>query len=146
MGAGGWMAQSFQTPPMELWIWLGALILATLVLGVIVLAMRRKILGSDDRESTHGSMLDELRAMRERGEISQAEYDHTRKTIAARAAGREPPERPKTAPPPEAPDGTVAARPGYDLTGEPLPRPKSPRRPGDPEPPASPETNPNPKG
>lgn len=143
---GRWLAQSRQAPPVELWIWLGALVVATLVLGVILLAMRRRLLDSDDAEPGAGSMLDDLRAMRDRGEISQAEYDHTRKTIAARAAGREPPPRPDESRSPEAPDGSVAARPGYDLTGAPLPRPESPKRPGDPERPPEQGADPDAKG
>lgn len=59
--------------------------------------------------------------MRDRGEISEEEYDQTRRTIAARAAGREPPEPPS--PVDWAGESGRVARPGYDLTGEPLPGP-----------------------
>ncbi len=125
------LGQSRQAP-MEIWIWAGALIVASLVFGVVVMTMRRRLLNGSDSAGAPGAMLDELRAMRARGEISQSEYDHTRSSIAARAAGREPPPRPDAARGPEAPDGSVAARPGYDLTGERLPA----RKPDPGEPPS----------
>ena len=120
------LGQSGRGVPTDLWLWVGALIVASLVFGVVVLAMRRRLLSASDVSASPGSMLNDLRAMLERGEISRAEYDHTRATIAARAAGRQPPPRPDTQRGPEAPDGSIAARPGYDLTGERLP----PRRSG----------------
>jgi len=125
------LAQSRQAP-VEIWIWIGVLLVVTLVAGGVILAMRRRLLGAKDADELSGSMLDDLRSMRSRGEISEEEYDYTRKTIAARAAGREPPPRPDSLRSPPAPDGAIAARPGYDLTGAPLPgREDPPERPGD---------------
>ncbi len=115
------LAQSRQSPPTELWLWVGALIIASLVFGVVVLAMRRRLFNASDVSVSPGSMLDQLRAMRERGEISRAEYDSARASIAARAAGKAPPPRPNAERGPVAPDGSVAAKPGFDLTGERLP-------------------------
>jgi len=125
------LAQSRQAP-IEIWIWLGILLVLTLVAGGVILALRRRLLGVKDADQLSGSMLDDLREMRARGEISEEEYDYTRKTIAARAAGREPPPRPDSLRSPAAPDGAIGARPGYDLTGERLPdRAEAPERPGD---------------
>ncbi|MFI4897361.1 MAG: SHOCT domain-containing protein [Phycisphaerales bacterium JB059] len=116
------LAQARPAPPTELWLWVGALIVVSLVFGFVVMAMRRRLLGKTDEGVRPASLLEDLRAMRDRGEISQDEYDSTRATIAARAAGREPPAKS----PPAAPDGSLMARPGYDLTGERLPAPADP--------------------
>lgn len=120
------LAQTRPAPPTELWLWVGALIVASLVFGFVVMALRRRLLGKAEDTVKPASLLEDLRAMRDRGEISQDEYDTTRATIAARAAGREPPPRPDPARAPAAPDGAVTARPGYDLTGERLPPPPEP--------------------
>lgn len=120
------LAQARPAPPTELWLWVGALIVVSLVFGFVVMAMRRRLLGRSDEGVKPAALLEDLRAMRDRGEISQDEYDSTRATIAARAAGREPPAKSGPTRPPAAPDGSLIARPGYDLTGERLPAPPDP--------------------
>ncbi|GAB4385607.1 MAG: hypothetical protein Kow0022_12150 [Phycisphaerales bacterium] len=94
---------------------LGVLIVIVVAMGFFILLVRKRMLGSD-RELGAGSLLGDLKQMRDAGNISQAEYDYLRKSIAARAAGQEPPPRPAE---PAAPE--LRARPGFDLTGEPLP-------------------------
>src|SRR5438045_4258179 len=57
----------------------GGLIGAVVVLGVILLAARARLLAKDAEEGTAGSLLEQLRGMRDRGEVSQAEYDAAKK-------------------------------------------------------------------
>ncbi len=109
-------------------LWVAVLIGAVIAASVIVLILRRKLLSPDTAAEDTGSIMESLRAMRDRGEISQDEYDRTRQAMIARAAGK-----PLTRPTP-APTTTPEehrARPGYDLTGEPLPgtTPESTQRP-----------------
>lgn len=94
---------------------LGLLIVLVLVLGVVILAVR-KAMFKDDNADAGGSLFDDLRRMRDSGEISELEYDYLRKCIAARAAGKDLPPRP-----PELEQAELRARPGFDLTGAPLP-------------------------
>lgn len=94
---------------------LGLLIGLVVLTGLIVLLVRKWVFSQGD-EAAPGSMFDDLRRMRESGEISEVEYDYLRKCIANKAAGKDPPPRP-----PELAPTELRARPGYDLTGQPLP-------------------------
>lgn len=117
---------------------IGVLILAVVVLGIVVVLLRRRLLAKD-AAADHGGLLDGLRGMRDRGEISVEEYDAARRRMVAKLSGQ------PVAPGPSAPvrgraqapsssgaspgvsavrggDARVA-RPGFDLTGAPLPKP-----------------------
>lgn len=94
---------------------LGLLIGLVVFTGLIILLIR-KWLFSQGEEAVTGSMFDDLRRLRDAGEISEVEYDYLRKCIANKAAGKEPPPRP-----PELAPTELRARPGFDLTGQPLP-------------------------
>jgi hypothetical protein len=99
-------------------LWVGVFLVVVVGAGLGVLAYRKVMLSSQAAES-HSGILESLRKMRDRGQMTQAEYDATRKSIAAKAAGGKA--APVVAKPPTA--GTVTARPGFDLTGAPLPKP-----------------------
>lgn len=94
---------------------LGLLIGLVVVTGCIILLVRKWMFSRSD-ETAAGSMFDDLRRLRETGEISEVEYDYLRRCIANKAAGKDPPPRP-----PELAPTELRARPGYDLTGQPLP-------------------------
>ncbi|MFG0327138.1 MAG: SHOCT domain-containing protein [Phycisphaerales bacterium JB037] len=111
-------------------IWSAVLIVLVTVGGLVLLAIRRRLFGS--HESTHdaGLVMEELRRMRDRGEISDEEFRATRSAMIERdwggapAGDAAPPARPVASPRPrvdEAEEGDLRARPGFDLTGEPLP-------------------------
>jgi hypothetical protein len=106
---------------------IGIILILVIVGGLFLLHLRRRILETHSGPQQHGGLLDDLRAMLERGEISQEEFDSTKAAMAARLTGKAPP---KPAMPPGAvrrPDGTLVAKPGVDLTGAPLPeQPGSP--------------------
>ncbi len=121
------LAQKPDLGPILLWI--GAICVVALIGGVVLMAVRSRILEKEGTASEQqGRLLDDLRDALSRGDLTQAEYDAAKATMAARMAGKPPPPRP--APPPggvRTPDGGFVARPGVDLTGEPLP--KGPGRP-----------------
>ncbi len=113
-------------------LWVSALILLVLALGLIILFMRRRLLSKDAGEADAG-LMDELRSLRDQGRISPEEYDAARKRMVAGFAGRKSPlPAAKPAPAPAPSPGEVRARPGFDLTGAPLP-PKPPPRAAPPE-------------
>ncbi|MBX3376847.1 MAG: SHOCT domain-containing protein [Phycisphaeraceae bacterium] len=104
----------------EYLFWVGAAIGCIVLATLVILWYRRKVLGPQGLDE-NVSLLDELRAMKARGEISEEEYDATRHAMASRAAGK-----PRT---PAGPRGVGADRvapPGFDLTGAPLPEPEKP--------------------
>lgn len=104
---------------MPVFISIGALIVVVVVLGIVLVAMRKRLFGSGEDGEMGGSIFEDLRRLHAAGEISDLEHDYLRKCIAASAAGRKPP------PPPE---GLVIsgqelhAKPGFDLTGAPIPQ------------------------
>jgi len=108
-------------------IWVGALILAVLVLGIVILLLRKSLFARDADDAS--GMLSELRRMHKSGELSTQEYDAARKALTVRVAGRTSPANPsetqtkRTEPPRPAPGGELRAKPGFDLTGAPLPSP-----------------------
>jgi len=110
-------------------LWLGAIMLIVVVTGVAVLIYRRRVLSKEAAGEAQARLMDEMRAMRDRGEISIEEYERMKSRLVARVAGRPVSDRHPTPAPAHAqtlPDrGDVRqSRPGFDLTGAPLPRPK----------------------
>ncbi len=106
-------------------LWVGVLIGAVIAASVVVLVLRRKLLSPDHSVDNPASIMESLRVMRDRGEISLEEYERTRQAMIARATGKP---IPRSAPAPARPTAVepeeLRAPPGYDLTGEPLPVPK----------------------
>jgi len=87
-----------------------------------------RLLSRDAASADAEGLLQGLRRMRNEGTISQDEYDAARKKLAARAAAPMSSARPAVTAPRPAP-GEQRARPGFDLTGAPLPHPDE-RAPG----------------
>jgi hypothetical protein len=114
------LAQQGKSDPdlMPVFISVGALIVVVVVLGIVLVAMRKRMFESSDADMMAGSIFEDLRRLKASGEVSELEYDYLRKCIAARAADREPPPRP---PGLAGSDGELRARPGFDLTGAPIP-------------------------
>lgn len=116
--------------------WVLALIVLIVIGGLVVVAMRRKLLSRDNSIGHESGLMDEMRGMHSRGELTTEEYDRIRKRLAAKAAGKDPdtaspkPERADAKPPVE-----HAARPGFDLAGDrlPVPDPAEGEKPGESE-------------
>lgn len=101
---------------------IGILIAVVVIASVGLMALRRRILNADAGDGIGGVLpLHELRAMKSRGEISEEEFQRLREQVvtAARATPVSEPRSPKTPQGAEKPAGV--ARPGFDLTGDPLP-------------------------
>jgi hypothetical protein len=135
--------------PLRLVYVIGILILLVLALGLIALHLRKRLLADDAADASAGSLLEQMRGMLKRGEITQAEFDSMRRRMVERmsatslsnddASLRPPISRPRPAAP-----GERLAPPGFDLTGQPRPRPSSPpaaspRDSGPPPPPHPPD-------
>jgi hypothetical protein len=117
--------QARQIDYARFYTFMGIIVALSLLAGLAVLAFRRRLLRRDSDPALHARLMDDLRAMRDRGEISPDEYDSARATMAARLAGRPPPPKPPPAPRSHS-DSTRRAPPGFDLTGAPLPSPPRP--------------------
>lgn len=102
-------------------LWLGLAVVLLILAGLAVMWLRRRVLGVD-ADKMQAGLFEELRAMRDRGEMSIEEYDAAKATMVARASGKPVPLRAK----PRASSGERVAKPGFDLTGAPLPPPRPP--------------------
>jgi len=109
---------------------IGVLIVCLVIVGMIWMYLRRKLMEKESGRNLSASMMERLREAHGRGEISDAEYEQTRKTLAARVSetmgakgtGASAQPCPRARPPTPDPSSRQAP-PGYDLTGEPLPKP-----------------------
>lgn len=116
----------------------GALITAVVILGVVLLALRARLFAKDAAAEGSGTLLEHLRGMRDRGEISREEYDAAKHKMVKRLkadagvskgsrADHKAPTRAKPERAPARPQSSaIVAPPGFDLTGEALPK-KAPR-------------------
>lgn len=86
-----------QTPPQDtrtthLVLAIAALIAAVMLLGLMIMVMRKRLLARESAADAGRSFMEDLRRMRDRGEITQEEFDATRRRIIERA--RQRPEAP----------------------------------------------------
>lgn len=106
-------------------VWLGVLLVVVLVGGFALLFLRRWLFEPDGGEGSTGWDLHALRQMRDRGDLSDAEYESARARIIGALSGESgvstTPAPPGGAESPPRSGGELRARPGFDLTGEPLP-------------------------
>lgn len=104
-------------------LWVGIFLVLVIGAGLAILAYR-KVMFSSHAPDSHSGILSGLRRMRDSGQMTEAEYDAARRAIAAKVRARPPAHAAATRPD----DGTAAtergrtARPGFDLTGAPLPK------------------------
>ncbi len=97
-------------------LWVGILIILVAAAGLGLLWFRKRAVSSDTGFDPERTMLDELRALRDRGELSPEEFDAARQSLLRKLTGADSP-RDTRAPR----SGERIARPGFDLTGAPLP-------------------------
>lgn len=97
---------------------IGMVIGIVVVAGVVILLIRKRLFAEGLDEVVSGSIFEDLRRMRDEGDISIEEYDYLRQCVAAKVAGHEPPPRPAGL----VEEGVeLRAKPGYDLTGASIP-------------------------
>ena len=128
-GGPAWFGAGASAPPLTLgagsvglvMLWLGVLLVVVLVGGFALLFLRRWLLDTGDGRGDTGWDLRSLRAMRDQGEISDDEYERARATIVEALSKPSSPTTPAVAGPTPHSGGERRAKPGFDLTGEPLP-------------------------
>lgn len=70
-------------------LWVAILIVVAFVGGIAILLVRKRLLAKD-HPAAAGSLMDEIRGMLERGEITQAEFDATRRAMVKKLAAAHP--------------------------------------------------------
>lgn len=93
------------------------LLVLSIVGGLVILYLRKRMF-ADDKSSDSAGLFADLRAMRDRGEISDDEYERTRAVIIAKATGKDAEQVRADA---IRKAGGRVAEPGFDLSGRPLP-------------------------
>ncbi|MFT5422690.1 MAG: hypothetical protein ACI89L_000455 [Phycisphaerales bacterium] len=97
----GWSLAQTNMPTSQILLWVLVLIVLIVVGGLAVIAMRRSLLAKDPRLGHESGLMDQMRTMHARGELSDAEYDLIRKRLATKAAARlaeDPPPHPHDKP------------------------------------------------
>ena len=70
-------------------LWIALIIVATIGGGFFILMMRRKLLAPEEHSSeANAGIMDSLRSMRDRGELSQAEFEAARRSMIEKAMSR----------------------------------------------------------
>jgi LPXTG-motif cell wall-anchored protein len=69
----------------EVMVWVAVLMGLILVGGLLVLLLRRRLLAAE-AETSAGGLMEDLRRMRDSGQMTQEEYESVRRNMAARLA------------------------------------------------------------
>lgn len=77
------------SPTASILLWAGVLIVLAMIGGFVIMLLRRRLLGRDETASDVG-LMDQLRGMVERGEMTREEFDLARRKIVERAAADRP--------------------------------------------------------
>jgi hypothetical protein len=108
----------------EYLLMVGVMIVLVVGVGIGVFILRSRLFGADPgSEAGAGGMLETMRRMRDRGEIPEEEYRAAQAAIVGKV--KSPPplgSSPAGARTPSSALGELRAKPGFDLTGAPLPR------------------------
>lgn len=73
-------------PSNQVLLYVGLLLLVLLAGAVAVFLLRRRLLGAESSVDATTGLMETMRQMRDSGQMTQAEYDATRKTMAQRAS------------------------------------------------------------
>ena len=73
-------------PSNQVLLYVGLLLLVLLAGAVTVFLLRRKLLGSESSVDTTTGLMESMRQLRDSGQMTQAEYDAARKTMAQRVS------------------------------------------------------------
>lgn len=88
------LAQTPRTSPSQIFFVVGLLIGAAVVLGLVILLVRRKMLGVESSTADQAGLMDQLRHLRDSGEITPEEFDAARKSMVSRMT-KDTPKPPK---------------------------------------------------
>jgi hypothetical protein len=78
------------TPVSSVLFWVAVLIALLLAGAMGVFALRRSILGDRGGVPDHGGLMEQMRRMVDRGEMTQEEFDLARRTIVEKARAQRP--------------------------------------------------------
>lgn len=79
-------------------LWIGLIIVVTVLGGFFIMLMRRRLLAPDQPSHESAGLMDTLRGMRDRGEISQVEFEAARRSLIDKAMARKAAPEPGTGP------------------------------------------------
>lgn len=112
---------------------IAGMIVLVVIAGFVLVRLRKRSTEGDDQAD--GLMMDDLRRLKDAGTLSDLEFQTLRRAMTEKsiakidaklaARTRQPPTGNRLAPHPGEPpvrDNERRARPGFDLTGEPLPK------------------------
>lgn len=74
-------------------VWVGVLIALVVILGLVVVVIRRRLLSNQAPGPAGLTLMETLRDARDRGEMTQEEYETVRKRLAERLSREPPPTR-----------------------------------------------------
>ena len=106
----------------DVWIWVVVLLVVVVLGGVLIIMVRKRAHGDDLDRPALGLSLADLREMKAEGRLSDEEFERAKAMVIGELGGkveRTSAERVRVQG--RIVDGALRARPGYDLTGQPLP-------------------------
>lgn len=74
----------------EILIWVAVLLGAVLSGSLLILSLRKKVFAQSRNDVDEGSLMEQMRAMERRGDISKEEFDRVRRKLVEKAAGPRP--------------------------------------------------------
>lgn len=74
----------------EILVWVAILLGVVLSGSLVILTLRKKVFASPDVESDPGTLMEQMRRMESRGEISTEEFDRVRRKLVEKAAETKP--------------------------------------------------------
>ncbi len=106
----------------EVWVWVTVLLVVVVLGGLLVVMVRKRAHGDDSDRPALGLSLADLRQMKADGRLSEEEFERAKAMVIGQLGGKvgdAPTERTRVQG--RIVDGELRARPGFDLTGQPLP-------------------------
>jgi len=77
------------SPTTGVLLWAGVLIVVAMIGGIVIVVFRRRML-SNDSGTSDATLMEQLRGMVERGEMTPEEFDRARRKIIERASADRP--------------------------------------------------------
>lgn len=76
----------------EILVWAAILLGAVLSGSILILSLRKKVFATQQPEHDPGTLMEQMREMERRGEISREEFDRVRRKLVEKAASGKPAE------------------------------------------------------
>ena len=72
----------------QAWVWIGVLIAVTIIAGLALIQYRRRVLAAEAEDAGGQGILEMLRRARDRGEMTEQEFQTARKRLVGEMAAR----------------------------------------------------------